>query len=210
MTDFFSNNTDYLLFFCGVSFIMQASLLFPLSKRKREIIPWNYLGVFSLLFGIAVWLEMIPLGFADSRLFASARIALMAVSFLYLVEFGRAGSAALGARVPGRWILAVPPAVALAGLFGGIGGINGAVRYVMGIAGFLWSARVLWRYRNVEGSGRMALAVASSGLVLSCIGVVFAVPRQGIPALSILNDASFMALLRFPVQLFLGVIAFVT
>jgi len=176
MTDFISSNADYILFFSGVSFIMQASLLFPLAQRKREIIPWKYPGAFSLLCGIALWLEMIPIGFSDSLIFAAVRIALLAAGLLYLVEFGRAGSAALGDRVPGRWIVAVPAAVALAGLFGGIGGLNGAVRYVIGIPGGLWSALVLWRYRSVAGSGGNALAASSAGLVSGCVGIALAAP----------------------------------
>lgn len=210
MTDFISSNADYILFFSGVSFIMQASLLFPLAQRKREIIPWKYPGAFSLLCGIALWLEMIPIGFSDSLIFAAVRIALLAAGLLYLVEFGRAGSAALGDRVPGRWIVAVPAAVALAGLFGGIGGLNGAVRYVIGITGSLWSARVLWRYRSIAGSGGNALAAASAGLVSGCVGIALAAPGHGISAVPVLNDASFMAVSRIPVQLILGIIAFIT
>jgi PAS domain S-box-containing protein len=210
MTDFFSSNADYILFFSGVSFIMQASLLFSLAQRKREIIRWKYLGFFSLLYGIFVWLDMIALGFADSWIFAAARVALLAASFLYLLEFGRSGTAAVGARVPGRWIIAVLPAVALAGLYGGIAGINGAVRYIIGLTGSLWSAWVLWRYRSFTRSGQTALTAASAGLVLCGLGVVFAVPRTDIPILSVLNEVSSMAAVRIPVQLSQGILAFAT
>jgi PAS domain S-box-containing protein len=210
MNNFCSLNLDYFIYFCGVCFIQQATLLFPLVRKKDAGLPWKYLGAFCVIFGTAVWLKIIAAGFGDNLLFTAVRTALFAAGFFNLLEFGRAGTAAFGFRAPGRWIVFLLPVLALAGGIYGIEGLNASVGYVMGLPGGLWAAWVLWRYRRVDTAWRLSLSVAAVSTALCGLAFCVMVPRTPFPPASLLNEASFMSATGFPIQSALGLLAFIT
>src|SRR4030042_5589397 len=117
MADFFSTHLDYILFFCGMAFTLLAGIAFPLARSEGEKLPWRYMGMFGLLYGISEWLDMLALRLGDVPVFAALRLVIMAAGFLFLLEFRGRGTAAAGGRVPGRWILILLPDLAA---FGGL------------------------------------------------------------------------------------------
>lgn len=209
MDAFFVKNFDYCLFFCGVSFLLLASLIFPLERRKKGRLPWRYLGIFSILYGMASWLEMLTL-IADNPAFAAVRFTLLASSFLFLMEFGRAGSVAVGVNAPRRWVIAVPAVLALAGGYYGIAGLNAATRYLLGLTGGFWAALVFWRFRQWKGRSRSAFLATSGAMALFGLALGAVPPPAPFPPATVLHEASFMSAAGFPVQFAQGLLAFIT
>jgi PAS domain S-box-containing protein len=174
MSDFFSTHLDYVLFFCGIAYIMLAAMVFPLARDKEERLPWRYMGMFGLLYGISEFADIMALRLDERPVFAAIRLIILTAGFLCLMEFGRRGTAAAGGRVPGRWILLLPPAFATFGGLYGLAGMNLAVRYFIGLVGGLWAAWALLRERSPENPAS-GLLLASSILTALCglaIGVI--------------------------------------
>ncbi len=88
MKEIFLPNQDYCLYISGLGFIITAAMVFPLARIKEETIPWMYLALFSLLYGLSEWFGSLALGFGSYRIFPTVRVALIALSFLNLLEFG--------------------------------------------------------------------------------------------------------------------------
>jgi PAS domain S-box-containing protein len=207
MTDFFSTYLDYILFFCGMAFTMLAGMTFPLARIENENLPWKYMGMFGLLYGISEWLDMLALRLGDVPVFAAIRLVIMAAGFLCLLEFGRSGTAAAGGRAPGRWILILLPFLAAFGGLYGQEGLNTAVRYSMGLTGGLWAAWAMLRNRH-SGNSTGGILPAPSIFMALC-GIAIGVVMPGIlfspsPAFSY---APLMPVAGFPVQLARGLLA---
>ncbi|MBN1496539.1 MAG: PAS domain S-box protein [Spirochaetes bacterium] len=209
MDAFFVKNFDYCLFFCGVSFLLLASLIFPLERIKKGRLPWRYLGIFSILYGLTSWLEMVTL-IADNPAFAAARFTLLASSFLFLMEFGRAGSVTVGFNAPQRWVIVVPAVLSLAGGYYGIAGLNAATRYLLGLTGGFWAALVFWRFRQWKGRSRNAFMATSGAMVLFGLALGVVPPPAPFPPATVLHEASFMSAAGFPIQFAQGLLAFIT
>ncbi|QQS55705.1 MAG: response regulator [Candidatus Competibacteraceae bacterium] len=207
MTHFLAARIDYVFFLYGLSFVLLAVIASPLRHRAGAAWPWAWLMGFGALHGGNEWLDMLALSAGDPPAFAGLRLAVMAASFLCLLEFGRAGTAALGGRVPGRWIALPLLALALAGALTGMAGLNAGVRYALGLTGGLWSAGVLWRYRNGSRSGGGALGFAAAAMALYALATGAIVPKTAFFPASVLNHESFLILTGFPVQLLRGVLA---
>ncbi len=206
MAEFFSINYDYCLFFCGISFIILTTLTFPLARRKEELIPFIYGAVFCLLYGLTVWLEVIAMGVHDSVMFKVVRTTLYFISFSVLLEFGRATTAVLNTRIPGRWIHAPFLAFALAGGIFGIEGLNASVRYFIGFPGALWIGWGLWRYRLLTKKKRVIVMAAMVLAVLFALALAAVPPPALFFPASVLNEAVFMSVAGFPIQLVQGII----
>jgi len=65
-----------------------------------------WLGLFGVTHGLSEWLDLLALGLPSSFSLNMARVGLMVVSFVLLMEFARAGTLTLRGRAPGRWIIA--------------------------------------------------------------------------------------------------------
>ena len=102
MADFFKENLDYIFFCYELAFIILAAVCVSLQKTERERLPWALLGLFGLTHGITEWADMTAIQIGDSAFFLAARCILMTISFLFLMEFGRAGGVRLRGKGPGR------------------------------------------------------------------------------------------------------------
>lgn len=60
----------------------------------------------------------------DSSPFRAVRLVFMVASFALLVEFGRKGLAALGSRLPAKWLYFILASFGLTGALDGLGGLN--------------------------------------------------------------------------------------
>ena len=207
MADFFSTHLDYILFFCGMAFTMLAGMTFPLARIEGEKLPWRYMGMFGLLYGISEWLDMLALRLGDVPVFAALRLVIMAAGFLFLLEFGRRGTAAAGGRVPGRWILILLPALAAFGGLYGLDGLNMAVRYFMGLIGGLWAAWALLRNRHPENSTRSILLVTAISIALCCLALGVVLPGILFSPSPALSYVPLMPVAGFHIQIVRGLLA---
>ena len=99
-----SQQLDYVYFFYGLAFILLAAVCNVIQRSSASSLPWRWLGLFALWQGILDWLDLAALSMGGGRATAAVRLALMAVSFVCLWEFGRAGLSALRGKPWGRWL----------------------------------------------------------------------------------------------------------
>jgi hypothetical protein len=152
MGDFLQGQMDYIFFFYGLSFIGLAVSCFALAAKSRRL-PWQLVGWFGLLHGINEWMDLMAITWEGGTIFAAFRWAILAVSFGFLVEFGRIASIRILDRGPGRWLLGILALVAVSGSPVGWVGINITTRYALGLVGGLWTGVALsLESRKVEGS----------------------------------------------------------
>ncbi len=202
---FLKGQLDYIFFVYGLAFFVLGVVCFTRHRSTQEILPWMYMGLFGFSHGLNEWLDMLALTTGDTPLFSAVRLAVMAVSFAFLVEFGRVGTANLGRRAVGRWILPLLVLVALflGGLLGGPAGLNGGFRYALGLVGCLWSAYALFAKAGVL-SGTRRRWLISGGIAMALYGLAagIVVPAAGLFPASVLNHQSFFDATGIPIQLF--------
>lgn len=199
---------DYIYFFYGLSFIMLAAVCFILIKKNRHELPWTWLGLFGLSHGADEWLHIIEAGLPGTSVFDILSLAFTISSFLFLIEFGRAATAGMQIRVPGRWMHALLFAVALLGILAGLKGLDAASRYTLGLAGGFWTSGVLYYAAKKKGPGaeRWLIAVSTSFLLYS-ITLMVTVPYAPFFPASMFNSQAFLRATGVPVQLIKGLLA---
>ncbi|MBF0526503.1 MAG: GGDEF domain-containing protein, partial [Deltaproteobacteria bacterium] len=104
MDELIKNQMDYIFFFYGLAFIFLYAATQALTRQTQRRLPWQWLGLFGLTHGVNEWLDMLVAAFGDNLQFAAVRLIVMVCSFLFLLEFGRAGMVAVTGRGVGRWI----------------------------------------------------------------------------------------------------------
>ncbi|MEJ2671150.1 MAG: PAS domain S-box protein [Deltaproteobacteria bacterium] len=147
-------------------------------------------------------MDLLTLDLLNSSAINLLGLGLMVLSFIFLMEFGRAGTLALRGRAPGRWIIGAF-LLGLAILVGvaGIPGLCATSRYSLGLVGGLWAGWVLYVASRDPGLGGLSLSIASliMGVYALASGLVVS-PAPFFPA-SWLNSATFFSGTRFPIQL---------
>lgn len=141
----FNWTLDYIFFFYGLSFLLLSAVCFLLDREKEESRAWRWLALFGLAHGLNEWLDLLAFTFSDGRVFASARLLVMAVSFVFLLEFGRRFAAPAGRRNFSPWLYALLLPLAALGSYYGWGGLNGGARYALGLTGGLLACRAACR-----------------------------------------------------------------
>jgi signal transduction histidine kinase/CheY-like chemotaxis protein/CHASE1-domain containing sensor protein len=194
------DHLDYIFCIYGLSLLLLATTI--LWRRARpDGLPWRLLMWFGLLHGMCAWLDMLSLSMERSAAMEWARVAMLAGSFLPLVEFGRRGLAAGGARVA-RWWLA-PPTLAAGGLGGlyGLAGLNAGIHMTLGLLGGLLAGWALLRSaRSASGWEQAGRRVAGTAFLAFALTWGLVVPPAGFYPASLLNHESFRAAMGFPVQ----------
>lgn len=207
MAEFFRFQLDYILFFYGLVFQLLAAACFSFRKAGSRQPAWAWLGLFGILHGAKEWLDLAALDVGDGRIFPALRLALLALSFIALLEFARRTVRRLkghaGGRLASPWLYALLLPLAGLGLLAGFpNGVNATVRYALGLAGALWAAWALSQW------ARQPLAVArgwllSASLALGSYGIAsgLVVPAAPFFPASILNQEAFFRASGMPIQL---------
>ena len=187
-----------------------AQVCFSIGKARRAEMPWVWLGLFGAVHGFHEWLDLTALSLGDSRTFLAVRTFLMVVSFVFLAEFGRAGTARIRGGGPGRWALLPPLAFALSGITCGLAGLDVTARYTLCLVGGLWASYALLIAANSKRlEGRGWLMTAAIALFLYAItGGLFVPAARFFPA-SVVNSDLFLKAFGFPVELARGSLAFI-
>jgi signal transduction histidine kinase len=232
VASFLVTNLPPIYFFCGLAFFSMG-LAIMLESRGASDLPiagsmWLLAG-FGLSHGIHAWVEMAQLlagarnPWVISTGFEVLRIALLAVSFLFLFAYG--------ARLIGPWRRRPWGAAGLTGAacalwlaaWLGLGWLLAPgewdwlalgdilCRYVLGIPGAILTAWGLARPHGLlQAKGAPALgrdlAAAAAFLLYGIVGQVFVRPGVIFPS-TIINEDLFLALFAIPVQLFRGIMA---
>jgi hypothetical protein len=136
MAEFIAEQTDFILFFYGLAFVLLGITCFAIARTATDGIAWDWLGAFGLIHGIGEWLDLSALVIGDTPTFAAARVTVMAASFLLLLEFARRNLRRQGFWLPGSWIHAPLVICAiLAAAAGGFSVANALSRYTLGFIG---------------------------------------------------------------------------
>jgi diguanylate cyclase (GGDEF)-like protein/PAS domain S-box-containing protein len=208
MTTFFQGQMDYIFFFYGLAFIGLGVVAYILSKEVNHWLPWIWLAFFGLTHGANEWLDLVALIGGDGVWFRAWRWAIMTVSFLCLVEFGRLGLMGARGRGPGRWLLVVLALAAGLGALDGWSGLNATTRYFLGLVGSLGAGWALFAAaREADSRCRPSLLAGSVGFILYGLATGMVVPQAGFFPANTLNYDTFTSLTGLPIQLVRGLLA---
>jgi PAS domain S-box-containing protein len=205
--EWFTIQLDYIYFWYGLSLLIMAAVCLRLPGREKIArLPWKWLALFGLLHGTNEWLDMLSISLDSDLWFDGTSLALMALSFVFLVEFGRVGTRETGGWAPGRWIFLPLLALALSGGLAGISGLNVACGYALGLTGALWAGWALWRASHTDGN-QNALTLTAAAMALYALATGLVTPSASFPPASFINQDTFRATMGFPVQLLRGLLA---
>ena len=210
MTDFFAGQMDYIYFSYGLAFIMLAAVCYVMMRQKSQVLPWIWLGLFGLAHGIHEWLNIVLLTTGDSGLVKTLLVAFVVLSYLFLIEFGRAGLAGLRGKGPGPRVYVLLLLLASLGGLAGISGLDVSVRYSLGFVGGLWATSALYlaARKSDTRSGRWLFSAAIA-VCLYAATTALSVPAVSFPPASWLNRDVFLHAFGLPIAMLRGVFAIV-
>jgi diguanylate cyclase (GGDEF)-like protein len=209
MADFIAEQADFILFFYGLAFILLGITCFAIARSAADGIAWPWLGAFGLIHGISEWLDLSALVIGDTPKFAAIRTAVMAASFLMLLEFARRNLRRQGCWLPGAWAHApLMAGVILAAVVGGLSVANALSRYGLGFVGAVGTGMVFALIaRQLSGREQRLAFVAALGWVLYGIAAGLIVPAASLWPASELNQQWFLEVTGLPIQLIRGLVA---
>jgi diguanylate cyclase (GGDEF)-like protein/PAS domain S-box-containing protein len=208
MSTFFQSQTDYIFFFYGLTFVGLGMVCYILSREVNERLPWIWLALFGFTHGANEWLDLVALCLGDAVWFKALRWAIMAASFLFLVEFSRLSLNQKRGQGPGRWLLVVLAMGAGLGVFDGWSGLNATTRYILGLAGCLGAGWALYSEgREAESRWPPWLLAGGVGFIFYGLATGVVVPQAGFWPASVVNYGTFASLTGLPIQLVRGLLA---
>jgi len=221
LTQFFTSNLDVVFMVYGLSFVIMAVSIL-IQPRKESIfilsdILWILAG-FGLTHGLNEWLDMfgiiaIKVGGKDSNLFNFVRLIVLAVSYLFLLEFGRRLLLLKSKKYLSCWLTFSLCFLTVTFMLVSSQERSIWPRYFLGFPGALFSAvGFIYYYRDNKTIlkpfkvRRFFLIAGVSLAVYSLLGGLV-VPKANLFPASILNNASFLKLIGIPVQVFRAICA---
>jgi diguanylate cyclase (GGDEF)-like protein len=203
MSAFLATQLDFVLFFHGLAFLMLGIVGLTIVRGRPDGAKFAMLGAFGVIHGGSVWLDLLAFMSGDSPAFALFRSAVMAVSFIALVESTRRETTRLKAPTFGPWIYAVlllP--LAFAWSLGNLADVNAATRYGLGLTGALGEAVALtfFAMKHAGRTRRWALAAVFSFLAYG-IAAGLIVPAASFWPSNVIDQDSFSRLTGVPIQL---------
>jgi PAS domain S-box-containing protein len=85
--DSFPTSVDFLVFLCGLAFLLMAAALEQRSREERHVV-WDLLLCFALLQGVSDWCDVLSRLLPPSPAFALARVVLSAAALVIMCECG--------------------------------------------------------------------------------------------------------------------------
>jgi PAS domain S-box-containing protein len=135
---------EYIRLLYGLAFIILATVCFSMSRSAKIRLPWNWLGLFGVMHGLGNWALCFTVDNNVNITFSQIIAVMLAVSFLCLAEFGRAGIVRALDRGPGVWIHVPLLLLAVPALIAGPGITQAILLYFLGFTGGLLAARALF------------------------------------------------------------------
>jgi hypothetical protein len=137
----------------GFLLVLLGMIGYSLWRGKDTRLPWKWLALYGLIGGFREWLEVFAFQLEGGNWFTVIKALLAALSIVCLLEFGRKGLRAQGARAPGPWIHGVLICLALPALFLGPEALGSALALSVGMPGSILAAIAFIRSRRLKGAG---------------------------------------------------------
>jgi PAS domain S-box-containing protein len=199
---------DYVFFIHGLSLVLLGGVCSYLSRSNKTAALWQWLGAFSVLYGVNQWLDLTAMSLSDDSYCQWLRFAVSTFSFLCLCEFGRRTMAGRPAVLDRRWWYVPLCAGAMLGGLWGFDGLNATTRYLLGLGGGLWAAwSLLGVSRFPAQPAKWSLVAAAVCLSVYAVAIGLIVPPAPFTPAIHINQAWFLYFLGLPVQLFRAVLA---
>jgi diguanylate cyclase (GGDEF)-like protein len=208
MAAFLNAQLDFVFFFYGLAFILFGAVCFAIGRGERRE-SWGMLGLFGVVHGASEWLDLIALAVGDVPTFAVCRTAVMAGSYVFLLEFARQEAIRFGWKVPGPWIfIPLVGSVILAGMLGGSVISNVLARHVLAFPGAMAASLVfLGRARELSGPDKWLAISVALGFGLYAVAAGAITPTAAFWPASMLNYQWFTRSTGIPIQLIHGLLA---
>jgi PAS domain S-box-containing protein len=201
MEYFFQPRMDVIYFAYGLTLTLLAPICLLLKRKNEGQLAWGWLGLFGIISGLSQWLELVNQVLLSSFYDNIIQLGLLALSFLFLLEFGRSSLKLMGYRTPGRWVLLALLGLASLGGLAGMPGLFTSVKYVLGFTSSLWAGWALYLSAQKTRPPTKALVGVALGFGLYALAAGLVVnPVPYFPA-SLLNQDSFKAAMGIPIQL---------
>ena len=195
---------DYIYVGYGLVFFFLAIVAWSLHGQHAGTLRWRWLVAFGVIHGANLWLEGLMFGLHWPP-GGVLRLMLRLVSFLCLLEFGRASLAATSRRVPGVWLHLLPLGVVACFVSSGIITLQAVVRYAAGVpAGVLATWALVQFAATHTGRQRQQLLYATGSLALYgvLVGLIPAVAPW--PPASWVNETVLAQWFVLPAQIWRG------
>lgn len=153
---------DHLI--CGISLVFLGAAAVALSSKRRKV-PWPYLTAFALLHSVTEWLDIIEFQFKHEA-FNYFRVALIGVSFFFLLLFGTKGLNAHGKKIP-RFLPLFLAALAFCGVPWGPTAFHMTIKYALALSGGCATAWLFFEANRHEPL--LGLRVASASMLLQAM-----------------------------------------
>src|SRR5450830_1845867 len=201
MTAVLEGNLDYILFVYGLGFVLLAITLLGLPTRVASPLPWKWLGISAVFFGLSAWTDMFTLAGGHRAGVDAMRTVFFVVGCAFLVEFARTCWSAVGGARVGRWVVVALLVLAALGGFAGLRGLDATAGYFLVLPGGLWAAAGLWRYQRAGGRHGRPLLLAAAAMAVFVVAEGVVTLKAPVPPATWINEESFLSALGFPVQL---------
>ncbi len=210
----FAEQLDFIAFFYGASFILLGLVCLALFRPSpdRPCLSWLGMGLFGIVHGVHEWLDMVALCLGDTPSFRLARLVVLFLSFVFLLEFVRSGwERFFGIRCP-RWLYGFLLPVASLGFLGGTATAEIVIRYTLGLGGALGAAALLSHLSQRRDLTSFFCAyflrVAAAALILYGLAAGLIVPPADFMPARVLNADVFLSAVGIPISFFRGLLGF--
>lgn len=201
MSAFLAGQLDFIRLGYALALGFLGVVAFFIGRGRAGAIPWGWLAVFAFTRGATALMQLGEGAVVLPEGLPAARIALGALSFGLLAEFGRRSLANQSSRIPGPWIhVPLLAAVAILGRGGWPEELT-LFRYAFGVGGGLAAALSLFRARGSRGQPTRRLGWAALLLGAYALTTGFSVPPGQVPPDSLLNADAFFATIGVPIEL---------
>jgi PAS domain S-box-containing protein len=204
MSEWLKSQMDFLYVGYGLAFFFLAIAAWSLRRQRAGTPKWIWLVAFGIIHGANLWLEGLMYGWYWPS-GGTLRLLLRLISFVCLLEFGRASLAASLRRFPGPWLHLPLLGIVLLCANDGVPTLQAMVRYAVGLpAGLLGMWALLRHAATCEPLERRQLQVASLlfGSYALLAGAITAVAPW--PPASFLNEDELRHLTLLPAQIWRG------
>ncbi len=204
MSAWLNSQMDYIYVGYGLAFFFLAIAAWSLQRQRVGTPKWGWLALFGLVHGANLWLEGLMYGLqwpAGSTL----RLLIRTISFLCLLEFGRASLAATSRRCPGLWLHLLPLTLVTLYAGSGIMTFQAVVRYALGFpAGVLATWALVRHAETYTGRQRQQLLAAACCFAVYGLLIGLIPSFAPWPPASFLNETQLASLTGLPAQLWRG------
>lgn len=204
VSSFLESQMDYVFFIYGLAFILLSAFTFNMRGDSADAPKWKWLGFFALVHGINEWLDMLRFSMENQGQYHAGLSAfLLAMSFIFLFEFGRSSFHVFMKKRPGIYVyllLIFPPMIALPA---GADAYSAAVRNILGLTGGLLAASVLLRFGiSLKGKGGSKdLVFAALFMAIYAISAGIITSKTDFFPGNMINQDRFRDFFNFPVQI---------